>query len=144
EQLKDLLTSYNKNGLLARFLLEEEKLVEEAFGEEGLDHILSSMYKDGRFGGFLVAAKSYHRSGYYNKAKEMLNKAIAVRSDDDIRFLHLFYSGMNDYYEGNFSGALENFEQAKALAKDLPGHKENLDKIESVTPKILEVQHEGH
>ncbi|MEE9515137.1 MAG: hypothetical protein V3V54_03810, partial [Candidatus Brocadiales bacterium] len=144
EQLKDLITGYRENGLLVRFLLEEEGLVEEAFGKESLDGILSSMYKGGRQEAFLVAAKSYHKSGFNKKAKEMTDKALAIRSDDDIRFLHLFYSGMNDYYERDFSGALENFKQAKALAEHLYDCEENIEKIESITPRILELQHESY
>lgn len=144
EQLKDLITGYRENGLLVRFLLEEEELIEETFGKESLDEILSSMYKDGRQKAFLVAAKSYHKSGYNKKAKEMSDKALAIRSDDNIRFLHLFYSGMNDYYERDFSGALENFKQAKALAEHLYDYEENIEKIESITPRILELQHESY
>ncbi len=144
EQLKDLITGYRENGLLVRFLLEEEELVEEAFGKESLDEILSSMYKGGRREAFLVAAKSYHKSGYNKKAKEMSGKALAIRSDDNMRFLHLFYSGMNDYYERDFSGALENFKQAKALAEHLYDCEENIKKIESITPRILELQHESY
>ena len=144
EQLKDLITGYHENDLLVRFLLEEEGLVEEAFGKESLDGILSSMYKGGRQEAFLVAAKSYHKSGFNKKAKEMTDKALAIRSDDNIRFLHLFYSGMNDYYERDFSGALENFKQAKALAEHLHDYEENIEKIESITPRILELQHESY
>ncbi len=141
EQLKDLLTGYNENGLLVRFLLEEEELVEEAFGKGSLDGIFSIMYKGGRLEGLLVAAKSYYKSGYYNKAKEMTGRALAISPADNIRFLHLFYSGMGDYYERDFPKALEDFKQARELAGSLPEDKHSLEKIESVTSKILEFQH---
>ncbi|MFQ5862216.1 MAG: hypothetical protein ACE5IC_03740 [Candidatus Brocadiales bacterium] len=144
EQLKDLLINYNENGLLIRFLLEEEKLVEDAYGKGSLDDIFSSMYKGGRLEGLLVAAKSYYKSGYHDKAKETISKALTISPDDNIRFLHLFYSGMKDYYEGDFPGALENFKQARELVEGLPEDRDSLEKIESVTSRILELQHEGN
>ena len=144
EQLKDLLTGYGKNGLLIRFLLEEEGLVEEVLGKGSLNGILSSMYKRGRLEGLIVAAKSYHKSGYNDKAKEMASKALTMNSDDSLLFLYLFYSGMKEYYDGNLSAAIEDLRQAKELAKGLPEDKENFEKIESIESKILQLQHEGY
>lgn len=144
EQLKVLLTSYSENGLLVRFLLEEEELVEKALGRGSLDAILSSMYEGGRLEGLIIAATSYHKSGYNNKAKEMIGKVLAMSPDENMRFLYLFYSGMKEYYEGNLSEALENFKQAKELTKNRPEDNESLEKIESIESKILKLQHEGY
>lgn len=144
EQLKDLLASYSENGLLTRFLLEEEGLVEEAFGKGSLNGILSSMYKRGRLEGLIVAARSYHKSGYNDKAREMASRALTISSDNSILFLYLFYSGMKAYYDGDLGAAIEDLRQAKELGADLPDGKENLEKIESVESKILQLQHEGY
>jgi hypothetical protein len=73
----------------------------------------------------------------------MTERALAISPDENIRFLHLFYSGMTNYYERNLTGALEDFEQARKIAGDTPEYKEGLEKIESITSKITALQHEG-
>lgn len=143
EQLKDLLSGYSENGLLIRFLLEEEELVEDALGRGSMDGVLSSMYKGGRLEGLIVASKSYCKSGYNNKAKDMTERALAISPDENIRFLHLFYSGMTNYYERNLTGALKDFEQARKIAGDTPEYKEGLENIASITSKITALQHES-
>ncbi|MCP4366392.1 MAG: hypothetical protein GY800_14000 [Planctomycetes bacterium] len=143
EQLKDLLSGYSENGLLIRFLLEEEELVEDALGRGSVDGVLSSMYKGGRLEGLIVAARSYYKSGFNAKAKDMANRALTISPDEDIRFLHLFYSGMTSYYERDLNGALECFEQARKIAGNTPEYKEGLEKIESIASKITALQHEG-
>lgn len=143
EQLKGLLLSYKENGLLVRFLLEEEGLVEEAFGKGSLDDLLSHMYGGGRLEALIAAAKSYYQSGYYDKARDAVAKALAIRTSDNIRFLFLLYSGMNDYYEGNSQAALEHLREAKALAENLTVDDEALKRIDSITSRILEPQQQG-
>jgi tetratricopeptide (TPR) repeat protein len=140
EQLRELLKSYAKNGLLIRFLLENEGLVEEAYGQGGLKNIFSSIYKEGWLEALLIAGASYCKSGYYEKASETTKKALALRYSDDIRFLHLFYSGLRDYYDGNLSKALENLKAAKELGKNLPNMEEYLEKMESIFNTIMVAQ----
>lgn len=143
EQLKELLKSYAENGLLIRFLLENEGLVEEAYGQGGSKDIFSSIYKGGRLEALLVAGASYYRSGYYDKASDAIKKALALSSSDDIRFLYLFYSGLRDYYSENLSKAIENLKAARELGKNLPDKEEYLEKMESIFSTITVAQKEA-
>ncbi len=138
EQLKDFVASYPENGLLMRFFVENEAMVKEVFGPQGVEDIFSSIYKEGRLAALLVAAKSYYNSGYYEQAAETIKKALALTTDDETRLLYFFYSGLKDYYEENYRGAQENFQAVKELEARLPKrHPEYLEKINSL-PRIMQ------
>lgn len=144
EQLKDLITSYPENGLLVRFLLEDETLVREIFGPEGLENIFSTMYKEGRLAALQVAARSYYDSGYYRQAADTIKRALALTTDNKTRFLYFFYSGLRDYYEDNdYQRALENFRLAKELGEHLfVSYPEYLKRINSLSKVMQETPQE--
>lgn len=141
EQLKDFITSYPENGLLIRFLVENEALVREVLGSEGLENIFSATFKKGRLEALHMAAKSYCSSGYYRQAADAIKKAMALTTDNETRFLYFYYSGLRDYYEdNNYQGALENLRIAKELDAQLPvSHPEYLKRIDSLSKVIEEI-----
>jgi tetratricopeptide (TPR) repeat protein len=145
EQLKDLIISYPENGLLLRFLLENEPLVKEVYGSEGLENILSTMYKEGRLAALRVAASSYYNSGYFQRASESIQKALALTPSSEIRFFYFFYTGLKDYYEDNYQGALENFQAAKELEASLSvSHPEYAKRMETLTKVIQGMAQEAN
>ncbi len=120
EQLKEIIASYPENGLLVRFFLENDDLIREVFGAEGLNKLFSTMYKEGRLKALRVAAESYYHSGYYEQAAAVIQKALPLTSDNETRFLYFFYTGLKDYYEDdNYQGATENFRVAKEMEEHL-------------------------
>jgi tetratricopeptide (TPR) repeat protein len=138
EQLKDLIASYPENGLLVRFLLENENLIRDTFGPEGLEGIFSAMYEKGKLAALRIAAGSYYESGYYQQAVDVIKRVLALTPDNGTRFLYFFYSGLRDYYEdNNYQGALENFRLAKELESSSPST-EYLKRIDSLSKVIQE------
>lgn len=145
EQLKDLIAGYPENGLLMRFLLENEALVREILGPEGLEDIFSTIYKEGKLTALQVAAKDYYNSGYYQQAADTIKKALAITADNETRFLYFFYAGLRDYYENNYPVALENFQAAKGLEARLPTLlPEYLKKIDALSKIIQETPREAN
>ncbi|HHT9153437.1 MAG TPA: hypothetical protein ACFYEM_07910 [Candidatus Hypogeohydataceae bacterium YC40] len=138
EPLKDLIASYPENGLLVRFLLENENLLREILGPEGPDNIFSAMYKEGKLLALQVAARSYYDSGYYQQSADAIKKVLALTPHNEVRFLYFFYSGLRDYYEeNNYEGALENFRLAREIeASTYPSHPEHIKRIDSLTQVI--------
>ncbi len=81
QQLKKLLPNYSQNGLLVRFLLENEGLVAAVLGEGSLREIFTSMYQRGLSEAHYVAAKNYLGGGWYEEAAKNLEKALEINPD---------------------------------------------------------------
>ena len=78
ERLKELLINHSHNGLLIRFLLENESLVEKALGEKSLEHILDSLFPGHPENAYCMAGKSYLKGGWFKEALHYFSKALAV------------------------------------------------------------------
>ena len=78
ERLKELLSNQAHNGLLIRFLLEHESLVEKALGEKSLKHIIESLYPGHPENAYCMAGKSYLKGGWFKEALHYFSKALEV------------------------------------------------------------------
>jgi hypothetical protein len=77
-QLKRLFPNYSQNGLLVRFLVENEKLVDRVLGNGSLREILCSMYPDGFESAYFIAGKNYLDGCWYEKAVEAFKKVLEI------------------------------------------------------------------
>ena len=78
ERLKELLINHAHNGLLIRFLLEHESLVEKALGEKSLEHIVDSLYPGHPENAYCLAGKSCFKGGWFKEALLYFSKALEV------------------------------------------------------------------
>lgn len=78
ERLKELLVNYAHNGLLIRFLLEHEPLVEKALGERSLEYIIDSLYPRHPENAYCTAGKSCLKGGWFKDALYYFTKALEV------------------------------------------------------------------
>ena len=78
ERLKELLINHAHNGLLIRFLLEHEPLVEKALGEKSLEHIIGSLFPGHPENAYCTAGKSYLKGGWFKEALHFFSKALEV------------------------------------------------------------------
>jgi len=81
DNMKMLLREWRRSSLLARALVENEPLVNEAYGESGLVQLLGFMYGGDLAEGYLAAGRSFLEGGWYVKAADLFDKALAVKPD---------------------------------------------------------------
>ncbi len=130
-QMKDLLPEYSKNGLVVRFLLENESLVNRAYGENGIRDLCKSMFKRGYMDALCVAARSYATSGFDDKVASLLKQASDLDKDNEhVEFTSHYCLGMRNYYGRNYREALVNFADAKKLAKKLKTEEDSIKMID--------------
>ncbi|MGH9391461.1 MAG: hypothetical protein ACRD1Z_17790, partial [Vicinamibacteria bacterium] len=117
-EARDLLKNYAANGLLIRFLLSHESLVDEVFGAGELRRICADLYPKGLAGAQIEAGKSYLRSAHFEKATDCFRRASeALPSDTDLAFFVNYTAGMNSFYESDYKPALARFGEAVDAAK---------------------------
>jgi tetratricopeptide (TPR) repeat protein len=78
ERLKELLINQTHNGLLIRFLLEHEQLVEKALGAKSLEYLIDSLYPRHPENAYCNAGKSYLKGGWFKQALHYFTKALEV------------------------------------------------------------------
>ena len=78
ERLKELLVNHAHNGLLIRFLIEQEPLVEKALGAKSLEHIIASLYPHHPEEAYCTAGKSCLKGGWFKEALHYFTKALEV------------------------------------------------------------------
>lgn len=103
DQLAVLLVGHRENGYLARYLIENEALVNDVF-KMGLEKLLAQIHGEaGR--GYDVAGRSYLRSGYYEQAcsayEEALRRGAGARGV--LVSLEACATGMRAYLDGNYA-----------------------------------------
>jgi len=69
EHLLSILPRFANNGLVTRMLIENEQLVEMAYGEDGLERVLGAMYGGRLAHAQLHAAVSYMAAGRFDEAR---------------------------------------------------------------------------
>jgi len=119
-QFARLLATHRENGLVTRFLVENPELVASAF-PDGLDSLLAELH--GSAGaGWLVAARSYLASGFFDLALRALREAEhATELGARACALRAYAEGMNAYLDDRMEEALELF------ARWLDGPDEDLE-----------------
>lgn len=136
-QMHDLLPEYSNNGLVVRFLLEHESLINDAYGENGLNKLLDSMFENGHLGALCVAARSYASGGYHEMAAEKLKKAIEINKVDKyVEFSSYYCMGVRDYYARKYNHALTHFQDANNSAKDLKNITDSVKMMDHFSSKI--------
>lgn len=83
EQLARLMIGYRHEGLLIRFLIENQETYERVYGPGSLKDLFSLMFKGGMDEAYLVAAKHYREGGWYGKALALLKKALEINPHNE-------------------------------------------------------------
>ena len=80
--LRTMLPELGRNLLLLRFLVEEESLVRELWGE-GVEEVFADVFYGAPEQGFCLAGRSYLNGQWYARALEMYQRAVAIAPDCD-------------------------------------------------------------
>jgi hypothetical protein len=117
DQLQVLLGLHRNDGFLARYLVEESKLVEAVF-DRPLDAILAELHGDAAQG-YALAGHSYLDSGYYVAADGAFADAIA-RGGDRARYepFCAYALGMEAYLARDYRASVEQL--ARWLEAGMP------------------------
>lgn len=77
ERLKESLVHYAPNGLLARFILENKKLIDIALGKNSSKKIIASLYPQPE-SIYLVAGTSCYEGGWFTHAIKYFKRSLAI------------------------------------------------------------------
>lgn len=104
--LRQLLVRNRENGLVSRYLVENAPLVEFAF-EERLEALLEEIH--GSAGeGWVIAARAYLASGYFDEALRALAEAAErLEPRAELAALRDYAAGMSAYVDGRSGEMLE-------------------------------------
>jgi hypothetical protein len=83
EQLQKLIVRFREDGLLVRFLAENESLYEKVYGQGSFKELCQTMYKRGLEDAFLIAARDYREGGWYDEALAILQNALKVNPQNE-------------------------------------------------------------
>lgn len=78
DNLRTLLRENRHSSLLPRVLIENEDLVRQTYGENGLDETLSYMFDGDLAEAFLTAGRDFLEGGWYDKADAMFDRALSI------------------------------------------------------------------
>jgi len=109
-QFRALLVARAAGGLVTRYLIENEALVEEALGEP-LDRTLAAMHGDAA-AGLVAAARSYLGSGFFGQAQIALAGAArrGARDGETLR-LGAYAAGMQAYLDSRYDQVVERLRE---------------------------------
>jgi len=86
EQLQKLIVRFKDDGLLIRFLAENENLYEVVYGQGSFKELCETMYGRGLEDAYLQAGRNYREGGWYDEALTLLKKALALNPhNEDLR-----------------------------------------------------------
>jgi tetratricopeptide (TPR) repeat protein len=83
EQLQKLIVRFKEDGLLVRFLAENESLYEKIYGQGSFKELCDTMYDRGLEDAYLQAGRNYREGGWYEEALTILKKALALNPDNE-------------------------------------------------------------
>jgi len=83
EQLQKLIARFKEDGLLIRFLVENEDLYEAVYGLGSFRRLCESMYDRGLEDAYLQAGRNYRKGGWYEEGLLILEKALALNPDNE-------------------------------------------------------------
>ena len=78
EQLQKLIVRFKDDGLLIRFLVENDGLYERVYGRGSFKELCEVMYDRGLEDAYLRAGKNYREGGWYIEAGAILEKALTL------------------------------------------------------------------
>jgi tetratricopeptide (TPR) repeat protein len=109
-QFRALLATHRENGLVVRYLIENQALAEEVLAEP-LDGFFTAVHRDPARA-WALASRSYLESGYFEEARRSLDAALARDAKRaDLRRLAAYADGMSAYQRGRYGDALEHLER---------------------------------
>lgn len=112
-QLKGLIKLYDKNYLIPRFILEDEKSLVTIYGKKGFEALLNDLYNGGRPLLVQMAAKSYLDSEYYGIARNLFKKISRMdNKNKKAAFYFMYASAFYFYLKNMFSRSLALAENA--------------------------------
>ena len=82
EQLQWLMCGNKHEGLLTRFLIDNEETYERVYGTGALAKLFKSMYKRGEPEAYILAARNYREGGWHGEALALLKKALELAPED--------------------------------------------------------------
>jgi hypothetical protein len=82
EQLRRLIRHFKDNGLLIRFLVENESLHDSVFGKGSLTNLFGTMYAGGLEEAYIRVAKNYREGGWYDEALMILARGLRMNPDN--------------------------------------------------------------
>lgn len=105
-QFRVLLRAHAGNGFVTRHLVENDRAVEDVFGEP-IDAVLADLHGSAGLA-HARAARSYLESGFFSRALRALDAA-ASRGERpvEMRRLRSYAQGMQAYLEGRYTEALD-------------------------------------
>jgi tetratricopeptide (TPR) repeat protein len=119
EQLRVLLLLHRENGFVARFLLENAKVVAEIFYVP-FDALLAEIYGSPAEG-YRTAGRSYLMSGYYEAAIDALGAASEPGGDRlEFERLSAYARGMAAYLSRDYTESVEQLAKWAELLQDDP------------------------
>ncbi len=112
-QMRDLIKLYRDNYLLPRFIYEQEKTFRRILGRKGYEEFLGDLYRGGRPLLMMKAALSYLDSEYYQDARLLTQRVLALDNKNSAAlFLNFYASAFYFYYKNMPSRALKYARQA--------------------------------
>jgi tetratricopeptide (TPR) repeat protein len=83
EQLQRLIVRFKDDGLLIRFLVENDELYNRVYGQGALKEIFKNMYERGLEDAYLRVGKNYREGGWYSEALIILKRALELNPDNE-------------------------------------------------------------
>jgi hypothetical protein len=83
EQLQKLIVHFKDDGLLIRFLIENEALYERVYGKGSFKKLCEEIYDRGLEDAYIRAVKNYREGGWYSEALAILKKALKLNPHNE-------------------------------------------------------------
>ena len=83
EQLQRLIVRFKDDGLLIRFLVENDELYSRVYGQGALKEIFGNMYERGLEDAYLRVGKNYREGGWYSEALIILKRALELNPNNE-------------------------------------------------------------
>jgi tetratricopeptide (TPR) repeat protein len=77
------LPEHSENALLARFIYDQNEIVQEVFGEF-YEQLLEAMYQENAETLYILACRSLRQGGWIQKAQAALEKAIEINPQNSL------------------------------------------------------------
>ncbi len=111
-RFQQLLGAYRSNGLLMRFLMEQDDLVKDVLGFENPVDLFKKIYGEGEAHAYRLAGESYFQSAFYAKAMRAFSKALEKSpGDPNLQFKIHLSQGMEQFYSFAPNLALKSLEK---------------------------------
>jgi tetratricopeptide (TPR) repeat protein len=134
-QFQELLREHKGNGLLIRFLLEEQDLLHEIWGDRAVEDLFETIYGPRHFLPYRLAGESYFQSGFYGQAVQAFSQALQKDpKDEDLLFIYQLSQAMEQFYSFAPQQSLKCLEKCLSCSAE----KETLENYRGTIYKVCE------